>query len=70
MPRCEACCGEVISTGWPWKNRLAAVEGEVAGERLDHGGLAGAVVADDGDDLARVDVEVGVVEGSYVPEAA
>ena len=43
------------------------VEGAVAGvdahDGVEEGGLAGAVGADDGDDLAGGDVEGGVVEG-------
>src|SRR5204863_544888 len=38
-------------------------------DRLDQRALAGAVVAYQGDDLARVDLEVDVVEGPNGPEA-
>ena len=40
-----------------------------AGERLDQAGLAGAVVADDGQDLAGQQVEVGAVERGDVAVA-
>ena len=52
------------------EEHLARVDVEVAREGLDEGRLAGAVVADQGDDLAGVDVEVGPVEGLDAPEAA
>ena len=41
---------------------LALVVGLHAGEALDEGGLAGAVVADQGGDLAGVDLEVDALE--------
>ena len=41
---------------------LALVGHDRAGDRLDQRRLAGAVVADDGEDLARIEVEVGMVE--------
>ena len=40
-----------------------------AGDGLDQRRLAGAVVADEGDDLAGVDVEVDVLERLHRPEA-
>ena len=49
---------------------LALVDVQVAGERLDQRRLAGTVVADQGDDLTGVDVEVGLVQGLHPPEAA
>ena len=49
---------------------LALVDVEVAREGLDERRLPGAVVTDQGDDLAGVDVEVGLVEGLHPPEAA
>ena len=48
---------------------LTGVEVQVARECLDHGGFAGTVVADQGDHLAGVDVEVRVVQGSDMTEA-
>ena len=54
----------------PVEQDRAGVEGEVARQRLDQGGLAGAVVADQGDDLTGMDVEVGGVEGSDGTEAS
>ncbi len=41
---------------------LALVDLDGAGERLDQRGLAGAVVADDGEDLAGMKVEIAMVE--------
>ncbi|MCY1302655.1 hypothetical protein D9M70_523250 [compost metagenome] len=37
--------------------------------RLDHRGLAGTVVADHGEDLAGIEVEVGIVEGGHATVA-
>ena len=48
---------------------LTGVRGLDAVDGLDQGALAGAVVADQGDDLARVDLEVDLVEGPNGPEA-
>ena len=41
---------------------LAGVGGHRSGERFDQGGLAGPVVADDGEYLAGVEVEVDAIE--------
>ena len=41
---------------------LAGVRDHGAAERLDQRRLAGAVVADHGEDLAGIEIEVGVVE--------
>ena len=49
---------------------LALVRVQGARERLDQRRLAGAVVADDGEDLARVELEVGAVDGGHVAVAA
>ena len=46
----------------------AGVDREVPGQRLDQGRLARAVVADERDDLAGGDLEVGAVEGLDVAE--
>ena len=48
---------------------LSVVRLQRARQGLDQRRLAGAVVADDRDDLARVELEVGAVEGHDVPEA-
>ena len=50
------------------EEQLAGVDVEVAGQGLDHRGLPGAVVADEGDDLAGVDVEVGIVSARTCPK--
>src|SRR5690606_31330955 len=42
---------------------LAFVRRDGAGDRLDHRGFSGPVVADNGKNLARIEIEVGVVEG-------
>ena len=47
---------------------IAFVESKVSRECLHHRRFTGAVVADQGDHLARVDVEVGVVQGPDVSE--
>jgi hypothetical protein len=41
-----------------------------AGERLDHHRLAGAVVADDGQDLAGHQVEIAMVERGDLADSA
>ena len=51
------------------EQELAGVQFQVARQRLDHRRLPGAVVADQGDDLAGIDVEVRVVQGPDVTEA-
>ena len=48
---------------------LALVRLERARQRLDQRRLAGAVVADDREDLAGVELEVGAVQGDDVAEA-
>ena len=48
---------------------LPAVRGLDAVDRLDQGALAGAVVSNEGDDLAGVDLEVHLMEGPDGPEA-
>ena len=48
---------------------LARVGGLHAGDRLDQRRLAGAVVADEGDDLAGIELEVGVDERLDLAEA-
>ena len=49
---------------------LAGVGRDRAAERLDQRRLAGAVVADDGEDLVGIEVEVGVVERDDAAVAA
>src|SRR5438105_1349387 len=48
---------------------LTGVGPEGPRQDLDHGGLAGAVVADHSQYLARLEVEVGVVDGHHLAEA-
>ena len=69
MPRSCASRGPCTSTGLPSKKYVAGVEGVDAGDALDQGGLAGAVVADEGGHLAGVDVEVDVVQDLHGAEA-
>ena len=46
----------------PVQEDLAGVHGQGSGQRLDQGGLPGPVVADDGQHLAGVQVEVDAIE--------
>ena len=62
MPCRRASSGLARCTGCPSDEDLAAVRPDGARQRLDQGALAGAVVADERDDLARVDGEVGAVQ--------
>ena len=49
---------------------LSLIERQVSGQCLDERGLACAVVADDGNDLGRVDIKVGSGERPNVAEAS
>ena len=62
MPASRAAIGDVKCTTLAAKPNLAGVGNDRAAEGLDQRRLAGAVVADDREDLARIKVEVGVVE--------
>src|ERR1700694_2436395 len=42
---------------------LALIRNDRARQRLDHGGLSRSVVPDQRQDLARIDIEVGAVQG-------
>ena len=64
MPRPRATDGSDSVTGLPVDEHLARVGHERAGQGADEGGLAGAVVADDGDDLVGVHLQVDVDEGA------
>ena len=55
-------CGERKLDRLAVEPDLAGIGNDRAGERLDQGRLAGAVVADDGEDLAGIELEIGVVE--------
>ena len=46
---------------------LACVGSDRAGQRLDERRLAGAVVADDGQNLAGQQIEVGAIQGRDLP---
>ena len=54
--------GSVEPDGRPSNRASPASGGCAPGDRLDQGRLAGAVVADEADDLARVQLEVDVLE--------
>ena len=62
MPALRASIGERKCTGLP-SSRISPASGMTApAEHLDQRRLAGAVVADDAEDLARHEIEIGVVE--------
>ena len=63
MPASRASIGDLKWTGLPSSRDLAFVRNDRAGDRLDQRRLAGAVVADHGQDLARIEIEIGIVEG-------
>jgi hypothetical protein len=52
------------------EEKVPRIQFEVAGQGLHHGRLARTVVADERDNLAGVDVEVGIVQGAHVAEAS
>src|SRR6266545_2225120 len=52
------------------KDDFPGVRPEHAGDQVEDGGLAGAVGADDGANLARLDRHVDVVDGDQCPESA
>ena len=63
--RCRRCgrpAGVLKCTSLAVEEDLAGVGGQAPVQRLDQGGLAGAVVADDRQHLAGVEVEVDAVE--------
>ena len=71
-PRCPsalASLGPCTVTGWPSKRYSPVVEGVDAGDALDQGALAGAVVTDERGDLAGADVEVDAAEHVHGAEA-
>ena len=49
---------------FPIEENLAFIGNQGASEGLDQGGLAGAIVADHGQDLAGVEIEVCPVQGN------
>ena len=70
MPRSFACRGDRQAHRLALEIDLALIELEAARQRLDERRLAGTVVADQPDDLAGTDVEVGAVQRADVAEAA
>ena len=62
MPASRASIGDLKCTALPVEQDFAAVGDHRTAERLDQRRLAGAVVADDRQDFARHQVEIGVVE--------
>ena len=65
MPRAIASDGPAICTGVPVEQDLALVRHGQAVEDVHQCRLAGAVLAEQGVDLARSDVEVDVVVGDH-----
>ena len=57
--RCAAC-GDVVAE----KDDRAGVDRQRAGDEVEYGALAGAVRADQADDLARADLEPDLADGS------
>ena len=63
MPASRAAIGEVKVNDFSAKPNLAGVGNDRAAEGLDQRRFARAVVADDGEDLAGIKIEIGVIEG-------
>jgi hypothetical protein len=70
MPIADACSGLVMITGLPSKNSSPESSSRLPVNALTIVDFTGTVVADERDNLAWVDVEVGVVQGTHVAEAA
>ena len=68
MPRANASSGLAIFTAAAFEVELAAIGLMSAGDRLDEGRLAGAVVADQSLDLAGIDIEVDLTKRTQGPE--
>ena len=68
MPARIAAVGLASRTGRAVEQHLARVGLVGAGEHLDQGGLAGAVLAEQAVHLPRVHVEVDAVEGAHAGE--
>ena len=62
MPRFWASWGRLIWTGRALPLDDALIDGVHAGDRLDQGGLSGAVVAHQGDHLTGVDLQFDIGE--------
>ena len=69
MPTARASCGRLNATSWPSSRIVALVGHHRAREALDERRLAGAVVADHGEHLAGVQLEVGAGERCHPAEA-
>ena len=69
MPCRRASSGRVEVHGFAVEQNFALVRDQRAGQDLDQRGLAGAVVADHGQDLAGQQLEIGAVQGRDVAEA-
>ena len=65
MPASRASMGDLKFRGWPSSLISPSSGMHGAADRLDQRRLARTVVADDGQDLVRVKIEVGVVEGGH-----
>ena len=68
MPASPGILRRLKCTSSTVQEHLAGVRDQGAGERLDQGGLAGAVVADHRQHLARVEVEVDAVQADHPTE--
>ena len=70
MPSRACASGEASVTSRPAKTMRPLVGSEIAGEAIEEGRLAGAVGADQADDLALVDDEVGARDSAQkLPKA-
>ena len=68
MPRRTMARGCRPRIGWPSNSMRAGLRPQVAGRHVDEGGLAGAVGPDDGEELARHDIEVDAVGRLHAAE--
>ena len=64
-----AAGGRAMAVGLAVEQHLARIECMDAGQQLDQGRLAGAVLAEQGQDRAGADVEVDAVDGERAAEA-
>ena len=69
MPDARATAGFDMWTGTPSTSIDAGIQAVHAADALDERRLAGAVVAEQGQDLSAVDVQVDVVEGEHGAES-
>ena len=68
MPWRCASSGAWSWTGWPSSTHLAGVRPVDAGQQLDAGALAGAVLAQQGQHLARLELQRHVADGDRAAE--